>query len=67
MKLTINGQLVTCSGKTRTIKELLTYIGLHMNSVVVEVNHQIVPIEQQAKEQLQDGDRIEIIHFVGGG
>jgi thiamine biosynthesis protein ThiS len=33
----------------------------------VELNRNIVPREQWAQTTLLDGDRLEIVHFVGGG
>jgi sulfur carrier protein len=35
--------------------------------VAVELNREIVPRAQWDDTQLHDGDRLEIVHFVGGG
>jgi sulfur carrier protein len=35
--------------------------------VAVELNRDIVPRERWADAQLRDGDRLEVVHFVGGG
>jgi thiamine biosynthesis protein ThiS len=35
--------------------------------VAVELNREIVPRDQWDRTQLADGDRLEIVHFVGGG
>jgi thiamine biosynthesis protein ThiS len=35
--------------------------------VAVELNRDIVPRERWPETQLKDGDRLEVVHFVGGG
>ena len=35
--------------------------------VAIELNREIVPRGQWAETKLSDGDRLEIVHFVGGG
>ena len=35
--------------------------------VAIELNREIVPREQWSQTPLHDGDRLEIVHFVGGG
>jgi sulfur carrier protein len=35
--------------------------------VAVELNHDIVPRDRWPSTTLKDGDRLEIVHFVGGG
>jgi sulfur carrier protein len=35
--------------------------------VAVEVNREVVPRNRWAETPLRDGDRLEIVHFVGGG
>jgi thiamine biosynthesis protein ThiS len=51
----------------RTVAGLLTDLGLDGRLVVVELNRQIVRRNELAQVTLEDGDRIEIVHFVGGG
>lgn len=61
------------NGKTRTIQagisiqELLDQMQLDCMQVVVEHNHQIIPRQRLAETSLNDGDTLEVIHFVGGG
>ena len=35
--------------------------------VAVELNRDIVPRDRWGETQLSDGDRLEVVHFVGGG
>jgi thiamine biosynthesis protein ThiS len=42
-------------------------LGIKPDRVAVELNRNIVPREQWEKTPLSDGDRLEIVHFVGGG
>jgi hypothetical protein len=42
-------------------------MGLKSDRVAVELNRQIVPRDQWDKTSLSEGDRLEIVHFVGGG
>ena len=50
-----------------TIQELLDQMQLDCMQVVVEHNHNIVPRQRLAETALNDGDTLEVIHFVGGG
>lgn len=54
--------------KTGTsIQELLDQLCLDCLQVVVEHNQKIIPRQRLAETVLQDGDVLEVIHFVGGG
>lgn len=46
---------------------LLVELGLDPGMVVVERNREIVAREAVAATPVEDGDRIELVHFVGGG
>jgi sulfur carrier protein len=50
-----------------TVADLVASLALGPRRIAVEVNVQIVPRATYAQTALHDGDRIEIIHFVGGG
>lgn len=50
-----------------TITELLATLGLEGTLVAVERNAAVVPRAQHAATQLASGDRLEVVHFVGGG
>jgi thiazole synthase/sulfur carrier protein len=50
-----------------SVAELLAHIGLETRKVAVERNEEIVPRSRYGETLLASGDRIEIVHFIGGG
>lgn len=50
-----------------SVAALVTALGLQSQQVAVEKNREIVPRSAHAREPLRDGDRLEIVTFVGGG
>ncbi|HEU4665793.1 MAG TPA: sulfur carrier protein ThiS [Dokdonella sp.] len=50
-----------------TLAELLESSGHAARRVAIEVNRDIVPRSLHATHRLADGDRIEIVHAIGGG
>jgi len=50
-----------------TVADLVATLGLGPRRVAVEVNREIVMRATYASTVLNDGDTVEIIHFVGGG
>jgi len=66
MQIVLNGDLLeTAVGGT--IETLLQQLGISRERVAVELNADIVPKSDYEKRLLSDGDKIEIVHFVGGG
>ena len=63
--LTVNGD--TRQTSASTIADLVREIGLAPEKVAVEHNGEIAPRSQLGEIALADGDRLEIVHFVGGG
>jgi len=65
VKIVLNGEdrEVTAT----TVTALIDEIGLDGRKVAVERNLEIVPRSQYLATALDDGDRLEIVHFVGGG
>ena len=66
MRLVVNGEERQVAANT-TVRELLTALGLAETLVAVERNEEVVPRAQHAATVLADGDRVEVVHFVGGG
>ncbi|MEK9754968.1 MAG: sulfur carrier protein ThiS [Rhodospirillaceae bacterium] len=66
MRLTINGE-DRVFDQPMTVAELLGRIGLDERKVAVERNREIVPKSGYAAQPLGDGDKLEIVHFIGGG
>ncbi|WP_420561508.1 sulfur carrier protein ThiS [Tepidicaulis sp.] len=50
-----------------SVEGLLSHLGLEGRKVAVERNLEIVPHSAYDEVLLEEGDRIEIVHFVGGG
>jgi sulfur carrier protein len=66
MRLLVNGEERTFSG-VGDVAGLVAALGLDARKVAVERNLEIVPRSVYAATPLTDGDRIEIVVFVGGG
>ena len=66
MRMTINGREHDFDAPL-TVSALVEKLGWDARKVAVERNLEIVPKSVHATTLLQDGDRIEIVNFVGGG
>lgn len=66
MKLIINGEEREFGALT-TLSDLLGQLGLKPDRVAVELNRDLISRDRWAKTPLSEGDRLEIVHFVGGG
>ena len=66
MKLTINGEDREF-GPISTVSSLLAQLGIKADRVAVELNRELIPRNRWAATELSDGDKLEIVHFVGGG
>ena len=66
MTLTINGEERSFDGP-KSIADLVVALGLDPRKVAVERNLEIVPRSTYATTPVLDGDRIEIVAFIGGG
>lgn len=50
-----------------TLAALVEHLGMKPDRVAVELNMEIIPRANWQNTQLKDGDKLEIVHFVGGG
>ena len=66
MTLTVNGESRSFAG-VGDLAALVAALGLDPRKVAVERNLEIVPRSAYGRTRLADGDRIEIVHFIGGG
>jgi thiamine biosynthesis protein ThiS len=66
MILTINGEEHSFDAAL-TLAGLIAQLGMKQDRVAVELNRDIVQRGKWAATQLNSGDRLEIVHFVGGG
>ena len=66
MDITLNGEEFHHSGEA-TVAGLLAALALEPRKIAVERNLEIVPRSQYGATPVAEGDRIEIVQFVGGG
>ena len=66
MTLTINGE-ERAFGALSNVAALVAELGLDARKVAVERNLEIVPRSAYLQTAIADGDRVEIVHFIGGG
>jgi thiazole synthase len=66
LRLTINGEARSFDAPL-TVSQLLRRIGIDGGKVAVERNLEIVPRSRYGETALAAGDRLEIVHFIGGG
>ncbi len=71
MTLHINGEARAFAdpapGAEFTLAALIESLSMKPDRVAVELNRNIVPRDRWSETLLKDGDRLEIVHFVGGG
>ena len=66
MTITLNGKEKEFAAPL-TVWELLETLDLDLSRVAVELNLDILPRDQFPERLLKEGDRLEIVQFVGGG
>jgi thiazole synthase len=66
VNITLNGEARHLNG-ILSISDLLTSLGLDPRKIAVERNLEIVPRSLYREIEVADGDRLEIVHFIGGG
>ena len=68
MDLLVNGETLTVDqDNVGTIRALIVHLGLDKGPVAVERNGDVVPRAEHESTALAAHDKIEIVHFVGGG
>ncbi|MEK4274770.1 MULTISPECIES: sulfur carrier protein ThiS [unclassified Paenibacillus] len=67
MNIIVNGQRMEIEDRLNRVDKLLQSLDLQVKTVVVELNKHILTREYHETTALREGDRIEIVHFVGGG
>ncbi len=65
MHITLNGQRTESAG--HTLYDLIEAQGIDPDSVVAEVNYEIIKKDRWQQHILHEGDIIELLSFVGGG
>ena len=66
IKIKVNGKIKTIFDDSK-LKELLKYLKISLNKVAVELNEEIIDKKKISKIKLKNNDKIEIVHFIGGG
>jgi sulfur carrier protein len=66
MRLFINGDEKIFEGSL-SLAQLIEQLGMKGDRVAVELNREIIARAYWTETWLSDGDRLEIVHFVGGG
>ena len=65
-KIQLNGDLYKIN-KGTNLNELLNNLKIQRNKVAIEVNGEIVEKNKYSKLILNSDDKVEIVHFIGGG
>ncbi len=66
IRVTVNGDERTIDAGL-TVKSLLESLGLNPGLVVVERNREILDRDRYPEVEVEEGDVLELVHFVGGG
>ncbi len=66
IKIRVNGKVKTIS-ENISLSNLLNRLKIPLKKVAIELNHEIVDKKKLAKIIIKKNDKIEIVHFIGGG
>ena len=66
IKIEVNGKLLTVDQNTSLLK-YIKKIKMPLKKVAIELNHEIIDKRRLVKIKLKNYDKIEIVHFIGGG
>ena len=66
MKITLNGEKFTLETGSNIVN-LIDKLDLDVDKLAIERNLEIVPKSKFAMTIIEEGDKLEIVHFIGGG
>ena len=66
IKITVNGKQMQIIPKY-SLKSLITKLNMPINKIAIELNKKIIDKKRISKIQLKKDDKVEIVHFIGGG
>lgn len=66
MTIVVNGERKECADGL-SLADFVVQLGLKADRVAVELNRDIAARNRWSETVLHEGDRLEIVHFVGGG
>ena len=64
--ITVNGKLIQLTSEM-SVADYLEQNNYQINRIAVEMNEEILPKYSYSETMLKDGDRLEVVTFVGGG
>ena len=67
MNMIVNGRDVELPENVTTVRDLLEHFQLNKELAIVELNQSILDKATRDDAKLTNGDRVEIVQFVGGG
>ncbi|ARI78724.1 sulfur carrier protein ThiS [Halobacillus mangrovi] len=67
MNVIVNGRTIDLSENETSVADLLECFNVRKRFSVVEHNREILKKDSYENTRLADGDKVEIVHFVGGG
>ena len=66
IKITVNGKQMQVIPKY-SLNSLIVKLKMPLNKIAIELNKKIIDKKKISKIYLQNEDKIEIVHFIGGG
>ena len=66
IKITVNGKQIQVIPNF-SMKSLITNLKIPLNKIAIELNKKIIDKKRISKIYLKKGDKVEIVHFIGGG
>ena len=66
IKITVNGKQMRVIPKF-SLRSLIVKLKMPLNKIAIELNKKIIDKKKISRIQLKKGDKIEIVHFIGGG
>ena len=66
IKIKVNGKLINIQEKT-SLSSLIKKLNIPLKKVAIELNQTIVNKKLLSKIKINKNDKIEIVHFIGGG
>tara|TARA_B100001996_G_scaffold346363_1_gene303264 strand:+ start:334 stop:552 length:219 start_codon:yes stop_codon:yes gene_type:complete len=66
IKIVVNGKQMTVNLKY-SLKNLIDKLKMPITKIAIELNREIINKKNINKIYLKNGDKVEIVHFIGGG
>ena len=66
IKIKVNGKVKTVSNNSK-LSDLLKNLNIPIKKVAIELNQEIIDKKRSNNIKLKKNDKIEIVHFIGGG